>query len=343
MVNILGSTLYKTEPDQEKGALPSPNELINKVLVKAKRLPPGKTQDDDDDEEEDEDERDDAKKKKAPKIAQKLSDLVNYIHAVHFKGFDNPEAKYYHMSSFGESKTQKILEDATTARQFVKYNTKQISRIYPGGKRQDSSNLRIMPAFAAGCQIVALNYQTDDRQNMLNRSWFMGNGGCGYILKPEFLRNPAIHYNPGKLHGLAKTSFPGMVLEVEIVSGQHIPRPAGNEEGEVVDPYVQLHVRGHADDFEDEENHKETEVVRNNGFNPVWRQTFKFRIRVPDLAILEMKIRDHSKSNKDQHLGSVAIPLRYMQQGYRKASIVDYSGRELKPASLFLRIAKHWD
>lgn len=32
-------------------------------------------QDDDDDEEEDEDERDDAKKKKAPKIAQKLSDL----------------------------------------------------------------------------------------------------------------------------------------------------------------------------------------------------------------------------------------------------------------------------
>ena len=26
------------------GALPSPNELINKVLVKAKRLPPGKTQ-----------------------------------------------------------------------------------------------------------------------------------------------------------------------------------------------------------------------------------------------------------------------------------------------------------
>jgi hypothetical protein len=35
---------------------------------------------------------------------------------------------------------------------------------------------------------VALNYQTDDLQNLLNRAWFSGNGGCGYILKPEYLR-----------------------------------------------------------------------------------------------------------------------------------------------------------
>ena len=35
---------------------------------------------------------------------------------------------------------------------------------------------------------MALNYQTDDKQNLLNRALFMGNGGCGYILKPEFLR-----------------------------------------------------------------------------------------------------------------------------------------------------------
>ena len=35
---------------------------------------------------------------------------------------------------------------------------------------------------------VALNYQTDDRQNMLNRAMFIGNGGCGYILKPRYLR-----------------------------------------------------------------------------------------------------------------------------------------------------------
>ena len=78
------------------------------------------------------------------KVSKKLSDLVNYIHAVHFPGFDNTSAKWvikngeklsvklnlrcFHMSSFGESKTKKILDYPTTAQQFVKYNCRQISR-----------------------------------------------------------------------------------------------------------------------------------------------------------------------------------------------------------------------
>ena len=36
---------------------------------------------------------------------------------------------------------------------------------------------------------VALNYQTEDKPNVLNRAWFRMNGSCGYVLKPEFLRN----------------------------------------------------------------------------------------------------------------------------------------------------------
>ena len=92
------------------------------------------------------------------------------------------------MSSFGESKTKKILEDPEKGSQFVEYNCKQISRIYPGAKRQDSSNLKVVEPWTAGCQIVALNYQTDDRQNLLNRAMFAGNGGCGYRLKPRLLK-----------------------------------------------------------------------------------------------------------------------------------------------------------
>ena len=83
------------------------------------------------------------------------------------------------MSSFGESKTKKLLEEAESAEKLVEYNCKQISRIYPGAKRQDSSNLKVslllmnfdpleknlqlflkvMEPWTAGCQIVALNYQ----------------------------------------------------------------------------------------------------------------------------------------------------------------------------------------
>jgi len=344
--NILGSSLYVGEPDQSADKLPSPEDLTHKILIKAKRLPPSCNDDndgDDVDEPDDptDDERDDCKKVKV-KIAKKLSDLVNYIHAVHFHGFENPESKYFHMSSFGESKTWNILEDPDKARQFVEYNTKQISRIYPGAKRQDSSNLKIIPPLTAGCQIVALNYQKDDRQNFLNSAWFSGNGGCGYRLKPEFLRNPALTYYPTKMNRLSKDKFESVTLHIKIISGQHIPKPGGDDDGEVVDPYVEVKIRGHVDDFTNEENHQETEYVKNNGFNPVWKEKneFKFHIQVPELALLELKVKDHSTRKKDQHLGSFAIPVIYMKEGYRKAGLVDYSGKDLKPAALFLHVKK---
>ena len=77
---------------------------------------------------------------------------MNYIEAVHFPGFET-EGKFYQMSSFGESKTLKILEDPDKAKDFVRYNSRQISRIYPGASRQDSSNLKPLDPWNAGCQI----------------------------------------------------------------------------------------------------------------------------------------------------------------------------------------------
>jgi phosphatidylinositol phospholipase C delta len=252
--------------------MPTPESLRHKILVKAKRLPPGASQDDDIEEEPDEgeDERDDAKKTKTQKISKKLSDLVNYIHAVHFKSFDDSlaNAKYYHMSSFGEAKTIKFTEDPVNGPKFVKYNCRQLSRIYPGGKRQDSSNLKIVQGWNAGCQIVALNYQTDDRQNYLNRARFSANGGCGYVLKPEFLRNPNLSYSPSANSQIDRKKFPGLKLKLEIISGQHIPRPHGVDKGEIIDPFVHIRVRGHDDDFHHSSNDVQTPSVHNNGKNP---------------------------------------------------------------------------
>ncbi len=81
---------------------------------------------------------------------------MNYIHAVHFHDFASSAAsgKYYHMSSFGEGKATKFAEeDKDAAQQFVAYISRQLSRIYPGGKRQDSSNLKPAKFWNAGCQI----------------------------------------------------------------------------------------------------------------------------------------------------------------------------------------------
>lgn len=52
-----------------------------------------------------------------------------------------------------------------------------------------------------------------------------------------------------------------LVLRVGVLSGQHIPKPAQATGGEVVDPYVQLHVVGH----ELDSKKFKTVPVRNNG------------------------------------------------------------------------------
>lgn len=45
-------------------------------------------------------------------------------------------------------------------RTLTRYNKSQLSRIYPKGTRVDSSNFMPQLFWNAGCQLVALNYQT---------------------------------------------------------------------------------------------------------------------------------------------------------------------------------------
>ncbi len=193
---------------------------------------------------------------------------------------------------------------------------------------------------------MALNYQTEDKQNFINRARFADNGKCGFVLKPDFLRDSEISYCPVSPSLLSAKDYPPMKIEVTIVSGQHIPKPNGSLEGEVIDPYVKVksslnpfsydncklrihrfkvRLRGHPEDerdFEHEEDGKKlkknkgkTEHVPNNGFNPVWKETFSFTSTVPDLAFLEFKVKDYSKSGTDKDIGAFCSPLSMIQEG----------------------------
>merc|ERR1719232_2268157 len=78
MREILGDLLYTDPPNEEKTTMPSPESLKGKILVKAKRLPPGKGPEDElQDEDDDGEDLDEKRKQKPKKISQKLSDCVN--------------------------------------------------------------------------------------------------------------------------------------------------------------------------------------------------------------------------------------------------------------------------
>uniref|UniRef100_A0A8C8YSW2 1-phosphatidylinositol 4,5-bisphosphate phosphodiesterase n=1 Tax=Prolemur simus TaxID=1328070 RepID=A0A8C8YSW2_PROSS len=108
-----------------------------------------------------------------------LSAMINYAQPVKFQGFHVAEERniHYNMSSFNESVGLGYLK--THAIEFVNYNKRQMSRIYPKGGRVDSSNYMPQIFWNAGCQMVSLNYQTPDLAMQLNQGKFEYNGSCG--------------------------------------------------------------------------------------------------------------------------------------------------------------------
>ena len=60
--------------------------------------------------------------------------------------------KYFQMSSFGESSAVKY-SSRNQCSGFMLYNKKQLSRIYPSGRRVDSSNYNPVDMWNSGCQI----------------------------------------------------------------------------------------------------------------------------------------------------------------------------------------------
>ena len=74
----------------------------------------------------------------------------------------------------------------------------------------------------------------------------------------------------------------------------------------------QVRIRGHTDE---KENKSKTQPVKNNGFNPVWNEEFEFRVQCRELAFLEFRVKDHSKSGTDKDIGAFCCPLTLVQQG----------------------------
>ena len=117
----------------------------------------------------------------------KLSD-VTYLPSIKFKGTKRAGtfATPYEITSISESKTLDMYK--STPAEMLEHNLGQITRIYPDGYRQDSSNMDPTPMWTMGCNMVCINVQTWDLGMRLNHAKFRLNGGCGYVLKPLWMR-----------------------------------------------------------------------------------------------------------------------------------------------------------
>ena len=62
-----------------------------------------------------------------------------------------PTEKFYEMCSFSETLSRRLI--VSYPEEFVGYNKSLLSRIYPAGKRVDSSNYNPQDMWNCGCQM----------------------------------------------------------------------------------------------------------------------------------------------------------------------------------------------
>ena len=347
MNSIFGDRLFKTPLPVDLEALPSLGSLKGKILVKGKKLSEKRPVSDNDDDNYVSDEDESAeipeekvqeaiatlrKKEAKHKLASELSNCVIVCQSVSFKNFDTSKQKYNckQMSSFGESKANDL--SSNQSEKWVDHNKWQMSRIYPAGRRTDSSNYDPVPMWTCGNQIVALNYQTPDDAMQFNEGRFEDNGQCGYVLKPAYMRLDGFTFNP-------KGPYPmewKRKLKVTVVSGYQLPKKKGDKAKSILDPYVQIDVRGVPIDYRSQQ----TTHIHNNGFHPVWNQSFDFDITVPELALVQFRVMDHEGFGSNVLVAQYCLPFNCLQNGYRTVHLKSKYGEPIWGASLLVHIIK---
>uniref|UniRef100_A0A8C7KLX4 1-phosphatidylinositol 4,5-bisphosphate phosphodiesterase n=1 Tax=Oncorhynchus kisutch TaxID=8019 RepID=A0A8C7KLX4_ONCKI len=253
---------------------------------------------------------------------EEMSTLVNYIEPVKFKSFEvaNKRNKYFEMSSFVETKGMDTLKSAPI--EFVEYNKKQLSRIYPKGTRVDSSNYMPQLFWNVGCQMVALNFQTLDLPMQLNMGVFEYNGHSGYLLKPEFMRRTDKHFDP-----FTENIVDGIVantVKIRVISGQFLT-------DKKVGVYVEVDIFGLPADTK---RKYRTRTSNGNSLDPVWDdETFVFnKVVLPTLASLRIAVFEEN----GKFLGHRICPVSTIRPGYHYISLKNEMNQPLLLPSLLV-------
>ncbi|KXN88958.1 1-phosphatidylinositol 4,5-bisphosphate phosphodiesterase delta-4, partial [Leucoagaricus sp. SymC.cos] len=228
-----------------------------------------------------------------------------------------------HMFSSSENTANEMLRTSTF--DLIKHTEGHLVRVYPRGTRMRSTNFEPHRYWSAGCQLLAINWQTFD---------------LGYVINHAMSQRNAAH-SPDKRR---KNRH---VLKITIIPAQQLPRVkikdgSGHEvlEGRSVDSYVEVSL--HVPEWtycvsptllststfvpststisnttrtpqpetplqftttSPEMHTLRTHTIKNNGFNPIWNQTLSIPFDAPtqpgmlDLMFLRLLVEQESSSS----------------------------------------------
>uniref|UniRef100_A0A8D3CT39 Phosphoinositide phospholipase C n=1 Tax=Scophthalmus maximus TaxID=52904 RepID=A0A8D3CT39_SCOMX len=230
---------------------------------------------------------------------------------------------YKEIRSFVENK----VPGKSRTKDFLQYNCKALSRVYPKGQRVESSNYDPYPLWAAGCHMVALNFQTADKYAQLNSALFSLNGRTGYLLQPELMRCDT--YDPHQEKNKVKYN-----IVVRVIAARHLPKPGRS----IASPFVEIELCGHT------EEKSKTIVYRDNGLNPVWKapaEPVVFSVYEPELTFLRFVVNEEDMFSDPNFLAQATFPVKGLRSGYRSVTLKNGYSENLELASLLVYINIH--
>uniref|UniRef100_A0A8C4QWH7 Phosphoinositide phospholipase C n=1 Tax=Eptatretus burgeri TaxID=7764 RepID=A0A8C4QWH7_EPTBU len=344
---VLREKLFLERPVNDTGHLPSPAALRGRILLKAQALPWGYP--DSEGEISEEEEASERLMSYMPvettpsspvsgcrgriRIRRELSELVTLCRSVPFTNFETAlrMQHYWEVCSIGELQALRLATERHD--DFLRYNKRCLSRVYPSPQRTDSSNLSPMDFWKCGCQLISLNVQTPGLMLDLGLGWFRQNGGCGYVLRPSVMREEVAYFRAD-----TREMCPGLapqILHLKVLSGQNLPKPKGSgTKGDVLDPYIAVEIHGIPADCAD----RRTKTVHHDGDRPIFDESFEFHLNLPELALLRLVVLDDDFIG-DEFIGQHTIPVECLQPGYRHIPLLAITGEPLLHASLFVHIA----
>ncbi|XP_071718131.1 phosphoinositide phospholipase C 2-like [Rutidosis leptorrhynchoides] len=212
--------------------------------------------------------------------------------------------------------------------QIVRFTQRNILRVYPKGTRLDSSNYNPFNGWNHGAQMVAFNMQGYEKNLWLMQGMFRANNGCGYVKKPNFLCHGDVAFSPNKVTRILKVKLytgEGWHMEFHQAHFDHHSPP---------DFYAKVGIAGYKDD-KSVRMYKTKAIV--DDWWPVWDEEFEFPIRVPELALLRIEVKDIDTTKKNEFGGQTCLPVSELRTGIRCVPLYNTKGEKYKFIKLLTR------
>ncbi|VDO28010.1 unnamed protein product, partial [Onchocerca flexuosa] len=362
--NLLLTEPLSNYPIKQGANLPSPNALRKRILIKNKKINDAGTEDFFNRSTNDiihQNEANIEEQLQSSLVARELSDLVNYMRAMgKFTSFADCESRQMssELFSMNESRAYELVKQNPI--EFVNHNKRQITRVYPKGKRVDSSNFWPIKFWNCGCQMTAINMQTPDIPFQMNAAFFEQNGRSGYVPKPSLMRKADAKFNPFETHTMDLV-VPAY-LSVTIISAQMLSFACEKRPS----TYAEVNFYGHFNDLSRFSKRKyRTRIVMDNGINPIYmnfcEESFKFEKRAisslkvykftegrgslssilqiifPAMASIRLAVYE----DNGRLIGHCFLHVRSIQPGFRHIPLRNAHSRPLGPVSLFVLFLVH--